>query len=108
MSLAYANANANANARLTNCETRKLDNILLFAFVPSFETRENRETHTDIFARSEPQFLQNSREKNCESRLAVNPNCYPSKFPPLPLLVQCNVWVDFYKASDRPEIVIAK
>jgi hypothetical protein len=34
--------------------------------------------------------------------------CYTPKFPPIPLLVHCNVRVDFYEASDKPEIVIAK
>jgi hypothetical protein len=43
------------------------------AFFPSRETRETHETRTDIFARSESHFPQNSREKNCETRLAVNP-----------------------------------
>jgi hypothetical protein len=60
------------------CETHKLPDSQAWryiAFFPSWETRETRETHTDIFARSESHFLQNSREKYCETRLAVNPNC---------------------------------
>ncbi len=48
--------------------------ILYIAFFPS---RETRETHTDIFARSESHFPQNSREKNCETRLAINPRVDP-------------------------------
>ncbi len=43
------------------------------AFFPSCETHETHETRTDIFVRSEAHFVQNSREKNCETRLSVNP-----------------------------------
>jgi hypothetical protein len=45
------------------------------AFFPSRETPQTRETRTDIFARSESHFPQNSHEENCETRLAVNPSC---------------------------------
>jgi hypothetical protein len=58
------------------CESRKLRDSQAsqyIAFFPSRKTRETHETRTDIFARSEPHFPQNSREKNCETRLAVNP-----------------------------------
>ncbi len=43
------------------------------AFFPSREIRETCETCTDIFARSDSLFPQNSRGKNCKTRLAVNP-----------------------------------
>jgi hypothetical protein len=46
---------------------------ICIAFSPPLETLETRETRNDIFARSESHFPQNSSEKNCETRLAVNP-----------------------------------
>ncbi len=52
------------------CETHKLRESQAWqyiAFFPSCETRETRETCTDIFARSESHFPQNSRKKNCET-----------------------------------------
>jgi hypothetical protein len=52
---------------LANCETRNLNNISHFSLLARL---------TDIFARSEFHFPQNSREKNCKTRLAVNPNLY--------------------------------
>jgi hypothetical protein len=60
------------------CESRKLRDLQAspyIAFFPSLKTRETHETCTDIFARSESHFPQNSCEKNCETRLAVNPSC---------------------------------
>jgi hypothetical protein len=51
------------------CESRKLRDsqaTQYIAFFPSCETRETRETRIDIFARSESQIPQYSREKNCE------------------------------------------
>ncbi len=57
-------------ARLANCETHKLHNTSHFSFLARLITRE---TLTDIFARSESHLPQNSREKNCETKLAVNP-----------------------------------
>ncbi len=62
------------------CESRKYETHKLrdsqasqyIAFFPSCETRKTR---TDIFARRESHFShfpQNSREKNCETRFAVN------------------------------------
>ncbi len=60
------------------CETHKLRDSQAWQYIALFpfcETRETRETRTDIFARSESHFPQNSREKNCETRLAVNPTC---------------------------------
>ncbi len=59
------------------CKTHKLRDSQAWqyiAFFPSCETHETHETHTDIFARSKSHFLQNSHEKNCETRLAVNPS----------------------------------
>ncbi len=63
-------------ASLENCKTRKLRDLQAWqyiAFFSSRKTREIRETRTDIFARSKSHFPQNSREKNCETRLAVSP-----------------------------------
>ncbi len=41
-------------------------------YIAFFPSRETSETLTDIFARSESHFPQHSREKICETRLAVN------------------------------------
>ncbi len=62
-------AERNFVARLASFEScRKY-----IAFFPSHETCETHKTRTDIFTRSETHFPQNSRKKNCEMRLAVNP-----------------------------------
>jgi hypothetical protein len=42
-------------------------------YIAFFPSRETHETRTNIFTRSNSHFPQNSREKNCETRLAVNP-----------------------------------
>ncbi len=73
----HYNTNGFACLWVVNCETRKLRDSQAsqyIAFFPSHKTRETRKTRTDIFARSESYFPQNSREKNCETRRAVNPS----------------------------------
>jgi hypothetical protein len=60
--------------QMRDSQIPRLASLTIYTFFPSCETHETRETCTDIFARSESHFLQNSREKNCETRLAVNPN----------------------------------
>jgi hypothetical protein len=56
-----------------SCKLRDSQASQYIAVFPSRETRQTLETRTDIFVRSESHFPQSSREKNCETRLAVNP-----------------------------------
>jgi hypothetical protein len=62
------------SCKLRDSQITRLASSQYIAFFPSYKTRETHETRTDIFARSESHFPQNSREKNCETRLAVNPS----------------------------------
>jgi hypothetical protein len=63
------------------CKSQKLQDSQIarpqasqyIAFFPSRKTCETHETCTGIFARSEFHFPTNFGEKNCETRLAVNP-----------------------------------
>jgi hypothetical protein len=75
------------------CKSRKLRDSQAsqyIAFFPSGETCENLETRTDIFVRSVSHFPQNSRKKNCEMRLAVNPTCGCSVHSALKTQTCCN------------------
>jgi hypothetical protein len=60
---------------LRDSQIARLTSSQYIAFFPSHETRKTHKTRTDNFARSESHFPQNSCEKNCETRLAVNPTC---------------------------------
>ncbi len=79
------------------------------AFFPSCETRETRETRTDIFARIESHFPQNSREKNCKTRLAVNPTWrYPNILAPLAGRRPYTVYLDAMSAGGLPAGLLCK
>ncbi len=59
---------------MRDSQIARLTSLTKYRIFTSCETCETHETCTDIFARRESHFLQNSREKNCETRLAVNPS----------------------------------